>query len=168
MVAVLSPHFVTTQAHSILEAFMMVRSFGRNAAMLATVLLLPLATACGSDKSTGPDMGDVAGSYDATTLTATQDGTSHDFLADGASIHLVLEEDGTASGHLSVPASDLTEGEAVDEEMTGSWTLEGGTVNLTQSADTFIRDLPLVVDGNTLTGDATYGNVQVHLIMSRQ
>ena len=47
-------------------------------------------------------MGDVAGSYDATALTVTQADTSYDFIADGATIHLVLHEDGTTSWHLSL------------------------------------------------------------------
>ena len=63
---------------------------------------------------------------------------------------------------------DEDRGEVVDEDMAGSWTLEGTTVSLNQSADTFIRDLPLTVDGNTLTGEATYVGAQVHLILSRQ
>jgi hypothetical protein len=131
-------------------------------------MLLSVAAACGSDKSTGPDMGDVAGSYEAAVLTATQDGTAHDFIAAGATIHLVLDEDGTTAGHFFVPASDLSNGEAVDADMAGSWTLDGTTVHISQSADTFIRDLPLEVEGNSLTGDATFDDVKVHLVMSRQ
>ena len=147
---------------------MITRMFGRNAALSTAIILLSLTTACGSDKSTGPDMGDVAGSYDATALTVTQADTSYDFIADGATIHLVLDEDGTTSGHLTIPASDLSHGEAVDADMAGSWTLDGATVHITQSTDTFIRDLPLTADGNNLTGDATFDDVQVHLVMSRQ
>lgn len=65
----------------------MTRIFVRNAALSAATILLSLTTACGSDKSTGPTMGDIAGSYDATALTVTEAGTSHDFIADGATIH---------------------------------------------------------------------------------
>lgn len=146
----------------------MTRMFGRNAALSAATMLLAFTAACGSDKSTGPDMGDVAGSYEATALTATQAGTEHDFIAAGATIHLVLDEDGTTSGHLSIPASDLSNGEAVDADMAGSWTLDGAIVHIAQSADTFIRDLPFAVEGNSLTGDATFDDVHVHLVMSRQ
>jgi hypothetical protein len=147
---------------------MMARTFGRNVALVAATMLLSFTAACGSDKSTGPDMEDVAGAYEATVLTATQAGTEHDFIAAGAIIELVLDGGGTTSGYLSIPASDLSNGEAVDADMAGSWTLDGTTVHITQSADTFIRDLPLAVDGNNLTGDATFDEVQVHLVMSRQ
>jgi len=146
----------------------MARIFARNAALLAAAMLLSFTAACGSDKSTGPDLEDVAGSYEATVLTATQAGTEHDVIAAGAIIELVLDEDGTTAGHLSIPASDLSNGEAVDADMAGSWTLDGTTVHITQSADTFIRDLPLAVDGSNLTGDATFDDVQVHLVMSRR
>jgi len=146
----------------------MARTLGRNMALSAATILLSIVAACGSDKPTGLDMGDVGGSYEATVLTVTQAGTAQDFIAAGATIQLVLDEDGTTSGHLFIPASDLSHGEAVDADMAGSWTLDGTTVHITQSADTFIRDLPLTVDGNDLTGDATFDDVQVHLVMSRQ
>ncbi len=146
----------------------MARTRGRNTAISVATMLLSVAAACGSDKSTGPDMGDVAGSYDATVLTVTQADVQHDFIAAGATVHLVLDEGGTTSGHLFIPASDLSHGEALDADMAGSWTLDNTIVHIAQSADTFIRDVPLTVDGNDLTGDATFDDVQVHLVMSRQ
>lgn len=135
----------------------------------ALVMLIPLVAimACGSDKATGPDVGDVAGSYDATTLTASVLGTDYDMLEMGASIHLVLDEDGTTTGHLLVPASALT-GDEVDEELAGTWSLSGSTVTLSQTADTFIRDVPLTVEGTQLIGDQTVENVAIHVVLDRQ
>jgi len=146
----------------------MARKFGRNVAFSLATMLLSVAAACGGDKSTGPDMGDVAGPYEATVLTATKGGVQYDAIADGASIHLVLAEDGTTSGSFFVPASDLNDNVPVSEGMAGTWTLDGGTVHISQPADTFIRDLPLAVDGDKLTGNATFDDVQVHLVLSRQ
>lgn len=142
------------------------RRFARHALAFATLVMLGATAACGSDDATGPGMPDVAGSYDATVLTASALGATHDMLAEGASIHLVLAEDGTSSGHLFVPATEFT-GEGVDEDLAGSWTLDGTTVTLTQSADTFLRDVPLGVDGAQLIGDQTIGGVAVHLVLER-
>lgn len=146
---------------------MHVRSFTRHAIALATLIILGATAACGSDDATGPDAADVAGSYDATTLTGSALGTSHDLLADGASIHLVLSEDGTSSGHLFVPATEFT-GEEVDADLAGTWTLDANTVTLTQSADSFLRDVPLTVDGAQLTGTQTIQGVTVHVVLDRQ
>ena len=146
---------------------MQARTFARHAIALATLIVLGATAACGSDDATGPDMADVAGSYDASVLTASVLGTSEDMLAAGASIHLVLSEGGTTSGHLFVPATEFS-GEAVDEDLTGTWTLSGTTVHLTQSADTFLRDVALVVDGTQLIGDETISGVAVHVVLDRQ
>ncbi|HET7621753.1 MAG TPA: hypothetical protein VFK39_07625 [Gemmatimonadaceae bacterium] len=142
------------------------RTLARHATALAVLFALLVATACGSDKTTGPATKDVAGSYDATVFTASALGTTHDMLAAGASIHLVLSEDGTCSGHLFVPASDFT-GEEVDEDLAGTWTLDGTTVTLTQSADTFLRDVQLTVNGAQLTGSQTIQGVTVHVVLER-
>jgi hypothetical protein len=128
---------------------------------------LAATTACGSDDATGPKMADVAGSYDATVFTASALGTSHDMLEEGSSIHLVLSEDGTSSGHLYVPASEFS-GEEVDEDLAGTWTLDGNTVTLTQSADTFLDEVALTVDGTSLLVDETENGVTIHAVLERQ
>lgn len=143
------------------------RQFARHAISLATVVMLGATVACGSDDPTGPAMADVAGSYDATVFSGSALGTSHDLLADGASIHLLLNEDGTSAGHLFVPATEFTGGE-VDADLAGSWTLDGTTVTLTQSADTFLRDVPLTVDGTQLVGNQTIQGVTVNVVLERQ
>ena len=150
-----------------LETRMNALPFVRRAISSATIVMLCATAACGSDDPTGPAMADVAGSYDATVFTGSALGTSHDLLADGASIHLVLTEDGTSSGHLFVPATEFT-GEAVDADLAGSWTLDGTTVTLTQSTDTFLRDVPLTVDGTQLVGNQTIQGVTVHVVLERQ
>lgn len=146
---------------------MQVRSPARGIIALATLFPLLAVMACGSDNSTGPDMDDVSGAYDATTFTASALGTDHDLLQSGASIHLVLEADGTTTGRLIVPASDLT-GESVDADLAGTWSLKGSTVTLSQDADTFIRDVPLTVDGSQLVGDQTIQGVTIHVILDHQ
>jgi len=58
-------------------------------------------------------------------------------------------------------------GEGFDGDLAGTWTLSGTTVRLQHAADTFLRDMPLTVAGNQLTGDATFSGVRVRLVLQR-
>jgi hypothetical protein len=122
---------------------------------------------CGDD-STAPSMAEVAGTYEATSLTmAFAGGAPVDLLAAGAEATLALDVDGTAAGHLFVPGGD--EGGAdLEEDLTGTWTLNGNTVILSQSADTFLGDIPLTVSGGRLVGDRTFSGVRIRITLTRQ
>lgn len=122
---------------------------------------------CGDD-STGPSMAEVAGTYEATSLTmAFAGGAPMDLLAAGAEATLALDADGTAAGHLFVPGAD--EGGAdLDEDLAGTWTLNGNTVALSQSGDTFLGDIPLTVSGGRLVGDRTASGVRIRVTLTRQ
>jgi hypothetical protein len=64
-----------------------------------------LAPGCGDDDTPfSPTMESVAGSYQATTLTATQAGLTLDLLTLGSSLSLTLNQNGTTSGRLFAPA----------------------------------------------------------------
>lgn len=120
-----------------------------------------------SDDSTGPGMAEVAGTYLATDFTTTVDGTETDELADGAAIELQLNSDGSAEGSLFLPGAG--EGGAdVDADLAGTWTLQGGIVEMHHAADTFLRDMPLSVQGEALVGDRTFQDVRIQLTLARQ
>jgi hypothetical protein len=106
-------------------------------------------------------MSEVAGAYSATKFTVNVLGTEHDMLEAGASILLTLSEDGTSSGHIFVPATEFSE--ELDADLAGSWTLDGNTVTLTQSADTVLRDITLTVDSPRLIGDGTFDGALIHV-----
>ena len=105
---------------------------------IACVALVILA-ACDGD--TGP--GGVAG--------PPGDVAEEDLLAQGSAITLTLLTGGTTTGHMFVPAT-LTGGADFDEDLDGTWTQANDVVRLEHSADTFLRDIDLVVSGNKLTG----------------
>jgi len=120
---------------------------------IACVALVVLA-AC--DGETGPGgvagpPGDAAGAYAATSFTLTQGGPEEDLLAQGSAITLTLLTGGTTTGHMFVPAA-LTGEADFDEDLDGTWTQANDVVRLEHSADTFLRDIDLVVSGNKLTG----------------
>jgi hypothetical protein len=52
--------------------------------------------------------------------------------------------------------------------LAGSWTLNGTTVTLNHTADTFLRDMPLQLQGNTLVGDQTFSGTRVEVTLTKQ
>jgi hypothetical protein len=135
----------------------------RCARTLTASVFLAAALAC--DDPTGPSVEAVAGTYTATQLTTTEGGTITNQLAAGASITLTLNANGTTSGRFIVPG-------APEEDLTGTWTLRGSIVNLSHSADTFLRDTAFQVRGNTLVGDETFASwtatVRVRVTLTKQ
>jgi hypothetical protein len=121
-----------------------------------------LAAALACDDPTGPSVEAVAGTYTATQLTTTESGVTTNQLAAGVSITLTLNANGTTSGRFIMPGE-------LDADLTGTWTLSGNSVNLDHSADTFLRDMPLLVlRGATLVGDQTFSGTRIQLTLTRQ
>jgi hypothetical protein len=135
-----------------------------NRSMLAIAIF---ATAgCGEETITGLTMLRVAGVYTATSLTTVTSGTTTNRLASGSTLNMVLAANGTVSGTFFAPAEGSAP--AVSESMAGTWTLDGTTVDFTQSADTFVRDMIFTANGTTLVGDQTFGNTRVQVTLTRQ
>lgn len=121
---------------------------------LACIGLAAVAACSGEDGPGGvasPGSG-AAGDYTATTFTLNQGGPEEDLLAQGSAVTLNLLTDGTTTGHMFVPGTLTSDGTDFDEDLDGTWTLAGDVVRLEHSADTFLRDIDLVVSGNTLVG----------------
>jgi hypothetical protein len=130
-----------------------------------SVAALALA-ACGDDDGFSPTPATVQGTYNASRFTATSSQGTINLLALGATVHVVLNADGTTTGHLSVP--DLGTGEgAIEADLTGTWTLSGSTVTFNQTADTFIRDADFTAAQNSLDGEGTFEDVTVHLTLTK-
>ncbi|MBA3521478.1 MAG: hypothetical protein H0T90_03100 [Gemmatimonadales bacterium] len=54
-----------------------------------------------------------------------------------------------------------------DEDLVGTWTLSGNTVHLEHEADTFLRDVPLTLQGELLSGEYSTANVVVRAVLVR-
>lgn len=109
---------------------------------------------------------EISGSYEASTFTLTQDGSTDDLLAQGGSITLTLNADGTTSGRLFVPDGN-EDGSDFDADLAGTWTLNGSRVSFDHPADTFIRDLSFAVDGSRLTGEGTFDSATLRVVLER-
>ena len=119
-----------------------------------------LALAVGSWAAEGP-----YGAYELTTNDAG--GEDVDWLALGASIILELDDDGTTSGHLFVPGAD-EDGADIDMDLAGRWTASDGVIELEHEADTFLRDMPLTLEGGELVGEETFGDTTVRVRLARR
>jgi hypothetical protein len=118
--------------------------------------LFALAAAC--DSVSEPEQ--VPGEYRATSLTATENGTTTDVLRQGVSLDIKLNDDGTTTGRFFVPNE-------VDASMAGRWTLRGDTVRFEQSADTFVRDVPFLARNGRLQADETFDRTRVRVTLSK-
>lgn len=121
-------------------------------------------TACGDSFS--PTTETVAGSYTASSFTVTSLAGTSDLLASGATASVNLASDGTTTGRLFVPGGSEN-GEDLDEDLTGTWTLSGSTVTFNQTADTFIRDVEFTATRNRLSSEGTFGEFTIRLVLSK-
>jgi hypothetical protein len=129
--------------------------------------LLLLTLSCGGDDPFSPTVENVAGSYEATSLTGTQSGVTVNLLSLGASVEMVLNVNGTTTGRVFAPGLDQG-GQDLDVDLAGTWTLQGQTVTFSQAGDTFIRDVPFTVGRNRLQGEDTFSGVLVRLTLTKQ
>jgi hypothetical protein len=138
----------------------------RTLASLPLLFILALGACEQSPSGIDPSlaaMQKVAGSYvassayGATRFNTIIEGQTTNWLAKGAVLQINLSADGTTTGRLLVPGMDEGGGD-FDKDLAGRWSLKGDTVHFEQSADTFVRDMPFLVRGNTLQGDGDFGN----------
>lgn len=126
-------------------------------------------TGCGGDDNTpfSPTVANVAGTYNATLFTVSNDslGTLN-LLSVGATVHVVLNPDGTTTGHIFVPDLGQEDG-AVDADLTGTWTLSGDKVTFSQTSDTFIRDVEFTAAQNSLESEGTFDGATLHLALAK-
>lgn len=135
------------------------------AAMQALALAVVLV-GCGDDDSFSPTVENVAGSYSAASFTLTTDAGTTNLLALGSEISVVLAADGTTTGQLFVSGGG-EDGEEFEADLTGTWTLSDSTVTFSHTADTFIRDVEFTATRNRLTGEETFGEETVRLVLTK-
>ena len=124
-----------------------------------------LLLACGGS-TTAPSENSAAGSYTAIYWVTTGGTGQKSELLAGSTLSLNLNADGTTSGQLHIAASGANQ--AVDADMAGTWTQNLFTVNISQSADTFVRNMPfkVAVDPNGgwhLLGDQTFSSTRIQI-----
>lgn len=135
-------------------------------AACATDTTQPGATVAASYIAAVPAAGSNSSARGALVVTVNSGSVMNDVPVGGAQLQLVLDAGGSTSGHMFIPASTTTA--AVDADLAGSWSMANGIVTLRQNADTFLRDMPLTLQGTDLVGDRTFGDTRVRLTLVRQ
>lgn len=136
---------------------------------IASIVLPALFLACGGD-STSPAPDIAVGNYHAVSFVSTGTSGQRNEILAGSTLVLNLNANGTTSGHLHfLPPGGIP---AFFADMAGTWTRAGTTVEITQTADTFVRDMPFVLTpaaGNTwdLMGDATFSGTRIQITLTR-
>ena len=108
-----------------------------------------------------------SGNFGAFRLVTTDGEGTIDWLEAGASITLRLNADRTTSGELFIPGGD-EDGNDYTADLTGTWSLNGNTVEFEHESDTFLRDMPFTVHRDRLEGDETFGETRVEVTLQRQ
>ena len=124
--------------------------------------------ACGG--SDEPSSSPYAGSYVATSWTTTGNSGHQDQILAGSTLQITLAANGTTTGHLHTAASGANP--VFDADMAGTWTVSANVVDITQAADTFVKDMLFTVGSNiqgitTLTGDQTFSGTQIQITLTR-
>jgi hypothetical protein len=125
------------------------------------------AVACGDDDSFSPTVDTVAGSYTATTFTLSTVVGEINLLAGGATVTLDLAADRTTTGRLFVPNGN-DDGTDLDEDLTGTWSLNGSTVTFEHSAESPIPDIDFTATANQLTGENTFSGGTLRLVLTKE
>jgi hypothetical protein len=120
---------------------------------------------CGGD-STSPG---ISRSYAAIIFVTTGASGQTNQLLIGSTLNITLAANGTTSGHLHMAASDSQT--ALDADMAGTWTISGNVVDITQTADTFVRDMlftiqPIAKSTWHLVGDQVFSGTRINLTLA--
>jgi hypothetical protein len=111
----------------------------------------------------------LTGTYAATVFVVTPVGQAPlNVLAAGGTLSITINSSGTTSGSLNVPAS-VTGGTAFTASMAGTATITALTVQFSQDADTFVRDLVWSRVGTELqVVNQTAGNSSFTITLTHQ
>src|SRR5688572_23165328 len=131
----------------------------RVAGLSAALILI----ACGDN---GLEPSAVAGFYTATTLRGTTGGQVTDVLADGGSLNIALNNNGSTTGQVFVPEGS-EDGSDLVANLAGTWSLSGNTVTFQQAADTFLPDMNFTADGTTLVADQMFGGTRIEVRLTK-
>jgi hypothetical protein len=143
----------------------------RHSMMKTAPIFLGIASmlACGGD-STTPITSIQVGNYTAAQFVTTGSSGQTNQLAAGSTLLINLAADGTTTGHLHVPAQGTDP--VFEADLAGTWTEHAGIVEFSQTADTFVKDMPFTSgpDANgrwSLAGDQVFLGTRIQVLLTK-
>lgn len=125
-----------------------------------TALTVALGLGACSDGPTSPETG-IAGSYEVVEWMIVSSTTTHDLLAGGGRLDLVIAPDGSTSGEFFIPAGVAPEPSEQRVSMAGTWTQIGDVVTFDMPGDTYVRFVDWGVSGRELSAEFVNGGFTV-------
>ena len=125
-----------------------------------------------SARSASPMIGRVDASAPAVPVSpmGSREMASMVYTGGGPCAAAILEAtraaDGATTGRLQVPAG-VGGSNAIDEDLSGTWTLSGTTVTFTPSASSLLTDVDFAVGPSTLTGEGIYQGAVLLLVLTK-
>jgi hypothetical protein len=114
-----------------------------------------------------PTTENILGDYTVQTLQTTDPSGTINWIQRGGTLTITLGPFGVTTGHLFLPGADEGGGD-IDQLLIGVWTLSGKTITFDMPAtDTFVRDMPWTVTENKLSGDHTFGDTRIRVVLAR-
>jgi hypothetical protein len=122
-------------------------------------LLLATAATLGCSDATHPTEPRLEGTYTATAFTAVTPETTFDLLAEGVSLTITLDPDGTTTG--SLVASGLV------TDLTGEWDTTAATLRLHLATPEILTRTVFVIGPNRLQGESILADFVFHLTLTK-
>lgn len=135
--------------------------------MRLTLSLLTAAAVVACSDAFKPTTENVLGDYTVQTFQTTDAAGTIDWVQRGGILTITLGPLGVATEHLFLPGAAEGGGD-VDGILIGEWTLSGNTITFGMPAiDTFVRDMPWTVSENKLSGDHTFGDTRIRVVLAK-
>ena len=123
------------------------------------LLLTTMAVVACNDAPTRPSQSRLDGTYTATAFTATTPDTTFDLLAEGVSLTITINGDGTTTG------SQISDSVVMD--LAGQWDTAADTLHLHLATPGLLTLTPFVIRPNRLQGDPLINSFAFHLTLTK-
>jgi hypothetical protein len=110
-------------------------------------------------------MQNISALYYGVTLNTEKDGAVTDQIMRGVTIELILASEGSSRGQMFIPA-DTAGGADTNVSLLGSWVLDGNVVTLSQTNDSFLKDMTFVFEQTHLTGETVWNGVTYRAVLA--
>ena len=140
----------------------------KHSLMKTAPILLGIAAVLACGDSTSPGSTPV-GSYTAIIFVTSDVNGPTNQLALGGTLQINLAANGTTSGHLHAAASGAQP--VFDADMAGTWTQNGEVIDFSQTADTFVNDMPFTIQRistsvSALVGDKVFLGTRINVTLA--